>query len=72
MLMITVQESRRNRKFIETDGFVKMFKSEEDLDNYLVKRIKELESENFKEIVVGLKSLIRLENEKEIILISIM
>lgn len=72
MLMITVQESRRNRKFIETDGFVKMFKSEEDLDNYLVKRVKELESENFKEIVVGLKSLIRLENEKEIILISIM
>lgn len=72
MLMITVQESRRNRKFIETDGFVKMFKSEEDLDNYLVKRIKELESENFKEIVGGLKSLIRLENEKEIILISIM
>ena len=70
--MITVQESRRNRKFIETDGFVKMFKSEEDLDNYLVKRIKELESENFKEIVGGLKSLIRLENEKEIILISIM
>ena len=72
MLMITVQESRRNRNFVETDGFVKMFKSEEDLDNYLEKRIKELESENFKEIVGGLKSLIRLENEKEIILISIM
>lgn len=72
MLMITVQESRRNRNFVETDGFVKMFKSEEDLDKYLEKRIKELESENFKEIAGGLKSLIRLENEKEIILISIM
>lgn len=34
MLMITVQESRRNRNFVETEGYVR--KEEYDIEGYSI------------------------------------